>query len=60
MRNASVLIINFKGLTTEVTKNLVLSGIGSLTILEEGVVDEEDLLSGFFWRNEEVGKKVSR
>jgi ubiquitin-like 1-activating enzyme E1 A len=58
MRNATILVINLKGLATEVIKNIVLAGIGKLILIDGNVVSEEDLGSGFFFRDEDVGKKV--
>lgn len=37
-----------KSLANEVAKNLVLAGIGSLTIIDHETVTEEDLQSQFF------------
>lgn len=59
MRSASVLVVNMRGLATEVCKNIVLAGIGQLTILDDADVTEEDLGCGFFLREEDVGQKVS-
>lgn len=47
------------GVSTEVIKNIVLSGIGTLTIVDEGLVTERDLAAGFFYRQEEFGTHVS-
>jgi len=57
MRNATILVVQLKGTATEVIKNIVLSGIGKLVIMDGGEVKEEDLGSGFFFRDEDVGKK---
>ncbi|KAH7349408.1 ThiF family protein [Plectosphaerella cucumerina] len=48
IRGANVLLITMKALANEVAKNLVLAGIGSLTILDGDVVTEADLGSQFF------------
>ncbi|KAF7365353.1 Quinate utilization pathway activator [Mycena venus] len=58
MRNATILVVQLKGTATEVIKNIVLSGIGKLVIMDGEEVLEEDLGSGFFFRDEDVGKKV--
>ncbi|KAF8244755.1 hypothetical protein K440DRAFT_608986 [Wilcoxina mikolae CBS 423.85] len=55
MRNANILIINMRALANEVAKNLVLAGIGSLTILDPDVVEEDDLGAQFFISEEHVG-----
>ncbi|KAJ6619532.1 hypothetical protein B0H10DRAFT_2026134 [Mycena sp. CBHHK59/15] len=57
MRNATILVVRLKGTATEVIKNIVLSGIGKLVIMDGEDVVEEDLGSGFFFRDEDVGKK---
>ncbi|KDN51318.1 hypothetical protein K437DRAFT_254905 [Tilletiaria anomala UBC 951] len=56
IRKAHVLVQNIQGLATEAIKNIVLSGIGSLTIVDANEVAEEDLSSGFFYRGNDVGK----
>jgi len=55
MRSAHVLVVGLTGVATEVIKNIVLAGIGSLTILDAGVVREEDLSASFFFRDTDVG-----
>ncbi|KAL8665844.1 MAG: hypothetical protein Q9202_001967 [Teloschistes flavicans] len=44
-----------KALANEIAKNLVLGGIGSLTILDDQVITEEDLGSQFFISELHVG-----
>lgn len=58
MRNATILVVRLKGTATEVIKNIVLAGIGKLIIVDGGEVTEEDLGAGFFFRDDDVGKKV--
>ncbi len=58
MRNASVLIITLRGIAVEVVKNIVLAGVGSITILDDQEVKGEDLGANYFVREEEVGLKV--
>lgn len=58
MRSASLLVVTLRGIATEVCKNIVLAGIGKLTVLDDQDIKEEDLGSGFFFREEEVGQKV--
>ncbi|GKT88137.1 thiF family protein [Colletotrichum tofieldiae] len=48
IRNANILLITMKALANEIAKNLVLAGIGSLTILDGATVSESDLGSQFF------------
>jgi len=58
MRNAAILVLTIRGLATEVIKNIVLAGIGKLIIADNEDVKEEDLGTGFFFRDEDVGRKV--
>lgn len=58
MRNATILVVRLKGTATEAIKNMVLAGIGKLVIVDSENVTEEDLGAGFFFRDEDVGKKV--
>lgn len=60
LRSANILLITFKALANEIAKNLVLAGIGSLTILDHEVVTETDLCAQFFVSEEHVGQNVSR
>ncbi|SCV05121.1 LANO_0H00496g1_1 [Lachancea nothofagi CBS 11611] len=57
MRSARVLVVHLGALGTEITKNLVLSGIGSLCIIDDKVVSTQDLETQFFVGKEEVGIK---
>ncbi|KPI37750.1 DNA damage tolerance protein RHC31 [Cyphellophora attinorum] len=56
IRSANILLIGFGGLGVEITKNLVLAGIGTLTILEHALVMEEDLGTNFFVNEEHIGQ----
>jgi molybdopterin/thiamine biosynthesis adenylyltransferase len=58
MRNATILVVNFRGVATETIKNILLAGIGKLIICDCEDVAAEDLGAGFFFRDEDVGKKV--
>lgn len=58
LRSANILLITFKALANEIAKNLVLAGIGSLTILDHEVVTETDLCAQFFVSEEHVGQNV--
>lgn len=53
IRNANVLLITMKGLGNEIAKNLVLAGIGSLTIIDHDNVTEADLGAQFLVSQEE-------
>lgn len=53
------MLISIKALANEVAKNLVLAGIGSLTIVDHETVTEEDLAAQFFVSEEHLGMNVS-
>lgn len=55
IRTANILLVSLKGLATEVAKNLVLAGIGSLTIVDHGLVTGEDLAAQFFVAETDIG-----
>ncbi|KAJ8519013.1 hypothetical protein ONZ45_g4000 [Pleurotus djamor] len=57
MRNATILVVRLRGTATETIKNIVLAGIGKLIIVDGDTVAEEDLGTGFFFRDEDIGKK---
>lgn len=57
MRSARVLLVNLGSIGTEICKNIVLSGLGSLTILDHQYVREEDLGSQFYVSADAVGLK---
>lgn len=58
MRNSKILLIGMRALANEVAKNLVLAGIGSITVIDHETVREEDLGSQFFIEEEHVGQNV--
>jgi ubiquitin-like 1-activating enzyme E1 A len=47
-----------RALANEIAKNLVLAGIGSLTVLDSSIVVEDDLGAQFFVSEEDIGKNV--
>lgn len=61
MRSSTVLILSLRSVAHEIIKNLVLAGIGRLIVMDDGIVVEEDLGSGFLFREEDgaVGQEVS-
>lgn len=56
MAKSSVLISGLKGLGIEVAKNVILSGVKSVTLHDTQTVTLADLGSQFFLRQEDVGK----
>jgi ubiquitin-like 1-activating enzyme E1 A len=59
IRNANILLVSIKALANEIAKNLVLAGIGSITLADHEVVTDEDLGAQFFVNEADVGKNVS-
>lgn len=59
MRSANILLISVKALGTEIAKNLILNGIGSLTIVDSEQVTEDDLGAQYYVREEDIGRNVS-
>lgn len=55
IRSANILLISMKALANEIAKNLVLAGIGSLTLLDHETVTANDLGAQFFISDENVG-----
>jgi ubiquitin-like 1-activating enzyme E1 A len=56
LRRANILLIGIKGLGSEIAKNLVLAGVGVLTILDHEPVKAEDLGTQFFVRETQIGQ----
>ena len=59
IRTAKILLVSIKALANEIAKNLVLAGIGGLTVVDHEAVTEEDLFSQFFVTEGDIGKNVS-
>ncbi|KAF2854349.1 hypothetical protein T440DRAFT_476238 [Plenodomus tracheiphilus IPT5] len=55
IRTANILLVSIKALANEIAKNLVLAGIGSITLADHEVVTEEDLGAQFFITDADVG-----
>jgi molybdopterin/thiamine biosynthesis adenylyltransferase len=58
MRKAKVLLVTIRALGNEIAKNLVLAGIGSLTIVDPAVVTDVDVASQFFVTEDNIGENV--
>jgi ubiquitin-like 1-activating enzyme E1 A len=58
IRKANILLISAKALANEIAKNLVLAGIGALTIIDPEVVTEMDLGAQFFVTEADIGRNV--
>jgi ubiquitin-like 1-activating enzyme E1 A len=46
MRSAHVAVVTLTGTATEIIKNIVLAGVGRLTVIDDEMVLEEDLGAG--------------
>lgn len=57
VQNLRVLITGLKGIGVECAKNLVLTGVGEVTLHDETLVTELDLLSNFFISPSDIGNK---
>ena len=53
-----MLVVTIKALANEICKNLVLAGIGAVTLLDHESVTEEDLGAQFLIAGEDIGKNV--
>merc|ERR1712110_789976 len=56
LRAASVLLIGLKGLGAEVAKNIILSGVKAITLMDHQEIEEEDKMSQFFVSNTPLGQ----
>ncbi len=58
LRNANVLMAGINGVGSEIVKNIVLSGVNSITLLDDQNVSVYDTLSNLF-TNRQIGKNRS-
>ncbi|MEQ2265361.1 hypothetical protein XENORESO_006189 [Xenotaenia resolanae] len=56
MGRAEVLIAGMKGLGVEIAKNVILSGVKSVTVQDEGQAEWSDLSSQFFLKEADLGQ----
>lgn len=56
IQSANIVLITMKALANEIAKNLVLAGIGSLTVVDDQKVTEADLGAQFFLSEENIGQ----
>ena len=54
MRQAHVAVVSFTGVAEEIVKNIVLAGIGALTIVDAHNVEPEDLSASLFFRPDDM------
>uniref|UniRef100_A0A8D8IBP2 Nedd8-activating enzyme E1 regulatory subunit n=1 Tax=Culex pipiens TaxID=7175 RepID=A0A8D8IBP2_CULPI len=60
LENAQICLINATALGTEILKGVVLPGIGGFTIVDSGLVTEEDIGCNFFLDSGSVGQSRAR
>lgn len=56
LRTAHVLLVNLSAVANEIAKNLVLAGIGAITLLDRAAVSDQDLGAQFLIAEEDVGR----
>ncbi|XP_053328899.1 ubiquitin-like modifier-activating enzyme 1 [Spea bombifrons] len=56
MQNSNILISGMSGLGVEIAKNIILGGVKSVTIHDQGLTEWRDLSSQFYLREDDVGK----
>eukprot|EP00752_Nemacystus_decipiens_P009961 g8884.t1 len=56
MATSNVLIVGANGLGAEVAKNVILAGVKSVTILDDGLADWTDLSAQFYLTEADLGK----
>uniref|UniRef100_A0A8C5NCS9 E1 ubiquitin-activating enzyme n=1 Tax=Gouania willdenowi TaxID=441366 RepID=A0A8C5NCS9_GOUWI len=56
MQISNVLISGMRGLGVEIAKNVILGGVKSVTVHDQGVAEWRDLSSQFYLREEDLGK----
>ncbi|KAK7908626.1 DNA damage tolerance protein RHC31 [Apiospora marii] len=56
IQGATVCVITMRALANEIAKNIVLAGIGSLTVVDDQLVTEADLGAQFFLTKEHLGQ----
>ncbi|XP_038603857.1 ubiquitin-like modifier-activating enzyme 1 [Tachyglossus aculeatus] len=56
LQTSSVLVSGLRGLGVEIAKNIILGGVKSVTVHDQGAAQWADLSSQFYLREEDVGK----
>ncbi len=59
IRTTRVLVVGVEGLTVEVSKNLVLAGIKTITLLDHRTISSKDLSANFMAGVDDIGRNVS-
>ena len=55
LNTSSVVIVGLNGIATETCKNLCLSGIKKIYLVQDGFVDDSDLSTGFYFNKFSLG-----
>ena len=56
LSNSTIVIIGLSGgLATESCKNLLLSGVQKIILIEDGNVEQSDLATGFYYTEDNIG-----
>lgn len=55
MLTSSLLVVGMGGVSCEICKNLILAGLGSVTLMDSGNVAQRDLAANFFLDESSVG-----
>ncbi|KAJ3148850.1 SUMO-activating enzyme subunit 1 [Geranomyces variabilis] len=59
MRQSQILVVNVTALSNEICKNLALAGVGGLTIIDTGIVNEGDVDVQFLLRETDIGTNMA-
>jgi len=59
MSQSNILLVGLTGLGVEVAKNLILTGVASVFLYDNSLVQLSDLSTQFYLREEDIGKKRS-
>ena len=55
LNQSSVIVIGLSGIANETCKNLILSGIQNIILIEDKVIDQNDLQTGFYYQTNDIG-----
>ena len=56
IRASTLLCLNSDSLSSEILKNLILSGVGEVTIIDNAKISQDDLKTNFFVDADDIGK----
>nr|XP_046220694.1 ubiquitin-like modifier-activating enzyme 1 isoform X1 [Oncorhynchus gorbuscha] len=56
MQSSNILVSGMRGLGVEIAKNVILGGVKSVTLHDQGLAEWRDLSSQFYLREEDLGK----